>query len=96
MTHRTDTHSDLRIQLDRIGHRIAELGTNAEIDRLAALADAVRHVAPGAAAALVDPDGSEISRLRAFAVAGAALLRLPATDEASTPVAEPAAIRAAA
>jgi len=72
---------DLSLHIDQIGRHIADYGTDAESRRLADLADAVRGIAPGAAAALTDEEASEISRLRAFAVAATAALRLTGADQ---------------
>lgn len=80
MTHHTTSSTRLRTHLDQIADRLVELGTNAETHRLTELACAVRAVAPGAAAALVDQSGSEVSRMRAFAVASAAVLRLTSAE----------------
>jgi hypothetical protein len=52
--------------LDEAAHRIAEWGTGSELRVLEAIADVAAPTAPAAAAALVDRDGSEASRLRAF------------------------------
>jgi hypothetical protein len=52
--------------LDVAAHRVSELGTASEHALLQALSDVVAPTAPGAAAALVDERGTEISRLRAF------------------------------
>jgi hypothetical protein len=52
--------------LDEAAHRIAELGSGAERRLLDAMAEVAAQSAPGAAAALGDPEGSEASRLRAF------------------------------
>jgi hypothetical protein len=54
--------------LDEAAHRVAELGTGSERRVLEAMAEVAAQSAPGAAAALVDPQGSEASRLRAFGV----------------------------
>ena len=54
--------------LDEAAHRVAELGTGSERRLLEAMAEVAAASAPGAAAALVDPEGSEASRLRAFGV----------------------------
>ena len=51
-----------------IAERIAEHGTTTERDALLAVHDAARWAAPGAAAALVDWDGQETARLRAFGI----------------------------
>jgi hypothetical protein len=52
--------------LDVAVHRVSELGTASEHALLQALSDVVAPTAPGAAAALVDRTGTEISRLRAL------------------------------
>ena len=52
--------------LDEAAHRIANWGTGSERRVMEAMADVAAPTAPGAAAALVDWDGSEASRLRAF------------------------------
>ncbi len=54
---------------DHLAHRIVADGTKAHRSALAALAEAVREIAPGAAAALVDWDATEVARLRAYGVA---------------------------
>jgi hypothetical protein len=80
MTNRTNpTNPTARLleHLDQITQHLVELGTHAETRRLGELARTIQHVAPGTAAALTDADASEISRLRAFAVATSAVLRLP-------------------
>lgn len=76
------TSTDITTHLAQIADRLVRFGTGAEVRRLADLARAVDGTAPGAAAALVDRDASEVSRLRAFAVAAAAVLRLPACQQA--------------
>lgn len=68
----------LHADLDRIAHRIAQLGTDAERDRLAEIARAIERFAPAVAEALVDPLTPEVSRLRAFAVACTTVRRLSA------------------
>lgn len=55
--------------LGRVAERIVESGTPVEERVLLAMAAAIRHVYPGTAAALVDRDGAEVARLRAFGVA---------------------------
>ena len=52
--------------LEEAAHRIAEQGTSSEPLLLFAMSEVAAQSAPGAAAALVDPDGTEASRLRAF------------------------------
>jgi len=57
---------ELSLRLEMAAHRIANWGTSTESGLLEAIAAIVADSAPGAAAALLDPAGSEISRLRAF------------------------------
>ena len=52
--------------LEEAAHHIAERGTGSERRLLEAMAEVAAPSAPGAAAALVDRDGAEASRLRAF------------------------------
>lgn len=61
------------IQHHDIGDRLEVEGTVAHRASLEQLAQAVRPFAPGAAAALLDWTGTEIARLRAYAVAHAVL-----------------------
>lgn len=56
------------------GHIVAD-GTRTESLTLQAMASAAGNLNPGAAAALVDWDGSEIARLRAFGIVHGVLLR---------------------
>jgi hypothetical protein len=63
-----DVTSALTVLLERIATQIAEHGTGTEREALLAVHDAARWAAPGAAAALVDWDGPEPARLRAFGV----------------------------
>jgi len=67
------------IPLESILERIAELivgrGTRTEMATLCAMSAATGHLSPGAAAALVDWDGSEAARLRAFGVVHGVVLR---------------------
>ncbi|SEJ70670.1 hypothetical protein [Demequina mangrovi] len=65
-----------------LGLRIAEEGTERHRAALENLAASVKGFAPGAAAALVDWTGSEVSRLRAWAVARSALLERIADTQA--------------
>ena len=60
--------AELAQRLDDAAHRIAEQGTSGERRLLAAMAKVAAATAPGAAAALVDPEGSEVSRQRAYGV----------------------------
>ena len=83
MNHDTNASNRLQTHLDQIAQRLIELGTSAETHRLAEIARAIQDIAPGAAAALVDWNGSEISRLRAFAVACSTVLRLLDADQAN-------------
>lgn len=65
--------------LNRTADRIVTDGTAIESRTLEALAAATRDLCPGAAAALVDWNGSEIARLRAFGIVhGVVLGELPA------------------
>ena len=57
-----------------VAERVAEHGTAAEARVLELVSAAVRRTNPGAAAALVDWNGSEIARLRAFGVAHGVVL----------------------
>ena len=63
-----DVTRALGVLLNGIAEQIAEEGTVTERAALHALHDAARWSAPGAAAALVDWDGPETVRLRAFGV----------------------------
>ena len=63
-----DVTRTLDVLLDGIAQRIAERGTATELVALHAVHDATRWSAPGASAALVDWEGSETARLRAFGV----------------------------
>jgi hypothetical protein len=63
-----DVSRALAIRLEALAERIAERGTDSERLALHAVHDATRWTASGAAAALVDWDGSETMRLRAFGV----------------------------
>lgn len=65
---------DLEHVLDTIAERIVSQGTRSEAARLETLAAATSALCPGVAEALVDWDGSEIARLRAFGIAHGALL----------------------
>jgi hypothetical protein len=58
----------LDAMLAAVAERIVEHGTATEAPVLQHLSDAVGHLAPGAAAALVDWEGAEVARLRAFGV----------------------------
>ena len=60
--------------LDEAAHRIASQRTDAEHRLLGAVAEVAAPSEPGAAAALVDWDGSEASRLRAFGLLHSHLL----------------------
>lgn len=62
--------------LDQAAHRVAEQGTSAERRLLEAMSGVIAQSAPGVAAALGDPDGTEISRLRAFGLAQTHLLEV--------------------
>ncbi|WP_062466828.1 hypothetical protein [Demequina maris] len=72
----------IQITANDLGPTLAEEGTAAHREEVERLADAVRGFAPGAAAALVDWAGTEISRLRAWAVARSALMERIADTQA--------------
>ena len=61
--------------LDRTADRIVSNGTWEEAWTLQAMGAAARDLCPGAAAALIDWDGTEIARLRAFGIVHGVLLR---------------------
>ena len=65
-THLRSPSVELALVLEKAAHRVAEEGTFAERRLLEAMSQVASQSAPGASAALVDPDGSEVSRLRAF------------------------------
>jgi hypothetical protein len=72
--------ADARVALERIlddvAQRIADDGTRTQHRVLTALSAATETTSPGAAAALVDWDGSEIARLRAFGLVSAVVLHV--------------------
>jgi hypothetical protein len=69
--------------LDRTVERILVDGTRAESRTLVAMAVAGRELRPGATAALIDWEGSEIARLRAFGIVHGVLVRdLPTSAQA--------------
>lgn len=61
--------------LDRTAERIVESGTRTEATTLCAMSAATRRLCPGAAEALVDWDGSEPARQRAFGIVHGVVLR---------------------
>ncbi|GAB4099280.1 hypothetical protein [Sinomonas halotolerans] len=65
---------ELNDLLTTTAQRIDAEGTRSEAAALEILAAAVRDTAPGAAAALVDWDGTEIARQRAFGIVHGLLL----------------------
>lgn len=67
--------------LSNAAHRISQHGTQPDAALLEILAASARQTSPGAAAALVDWEGSEIARLRAFAIVHAALRSASATAQ---------------
>jgi hypothetical protein len=67
-----------QLVLADLGELVVADGIDAHSDHLFAVAHAAHAVAPAAAAVLVDTHDSEIARLRALAVASAAVLRSPA------------------
>ena len=69
------TIADLMEILDRTAYCIVDDGTPTRSRTLQAMAAATRDLCPGAAAALVDWDGSEIARLRAFGILHGVVLR---------------------
>jgi hypothetical protein len=69
------SRGDLEGILDGTAERIVESGTRADTAILCAMSAATRRLSPGAAAALVDWDGSEQSRLRAFGIVHGVVLR---------------------
>lgn len=66
---------ELDEMLDRTADRIVAWGTQTEVRTLEAMASATRERCPGAAAALVDWDATEIFRLRAFGIVHGVVLR---------------------
>ena len=62
--------------LEEAAHHVAEQGTSSERRLLEAMSEVVAQSAPGAAAALVDRDGTEVSRLRAFGLVHTHLLEV--------------------
>ena len=67
--------TELSNLLNRTAVQIAESGTRSEAWTLTTMAEAARREHPGASAALVDWDGSEVARLRAFGIVHGAVLR---------------------
>lgn len=68
---------ELQSSLTHIAHHIAEQGTHTESETLELLATAIRPTNPGVADALVDWDGAEVARLRAFGIAHGILRSQP-------------------
>jgi hypothetical protein len=75
MPHHRTTSTDLADLLATTAQRIADHGTRSESPTLTRLAAAARPLSPGAADALVDWEGSEVARLRAFGVVHGVLVR---------------------
>ena len=75
-----ETAMQLDTMLDRIAERIVEHGTLTEAPVLQAMSALSRQVCPGAAAALVDWNGSETARLRAFGIVHGVVLQLLGTS----------------
>lgn len=71
-----ETTMQLDGMLQRIAERIVENGTLTEAPVLQAMASLSRQVCPGAAAALVDWDGTETARLRAFGIVHGVVLEI--------------------
>jgi hypothetical protein len=67
--------------LDHVATTIAEEGTSAQKPVLELVSAAARLGGPGAAAALVDWDGSETARLRAYGVVHGLVLDLPTHEQ---------------
>ena len=78
----TDTTTELQQVLDGTADRIARHGSLSESWTLGIVAGAARRLCPGAAAALVDWDGPEVARLRAFGIVHRALVRESASVQA--------------
>lgn len=70
------TRVDLARVLDEVAQRVVDHGTRSEARILHAMAGAARRARPGAAAALVDWQGAEVARLRAFGVVHGVVLHL--------------------
>jgi hypothetical protein len=66
---------ELEQVLDRTADRVVADGTRAQSLALRVMEAAARELCPGAAAALIDWDGSEVARLRAFGIVHGVLLR---------------------
>jgi hypothetical protein len=62
--------------LDEAAYHVAEQGTSSERRLLEAMSEVVAQSLPGAAAALVDREGTEVSRLRAFGLVHTHLLEV--------------------
>ena len=71
---------DLERILAGLTERVAEDGTLAEVRALHAVAAAARDQSPGAAQALLDWEGAEVARLRAFGIVAGTVLRLNPGD----------------
>lgn len=71
---------DLELILAGLAERVVEHGTRAEMRALHAVAAAARDQSPGAAQALLDWQGAEVARLRAFGILAGAVLRLNPGD----------------
>lgn len=78
----TDTTTDLQRVLDGTADRIARHGSLSESWTLGIISAAARSLCPGAAAALVDWDGPEVTRLRAFGIVHRTLARESASVQA--------------
>ncbi len=70
-----DVSATLTRLLEQVAQRVVERGTESERQALHAVADVTRWLAPGAASALVDWDGPEVVRLRAYGVLHGVVLR---------------------
>jgi len=78
-----DVAVELARLLERVADRVAGAGTEAERDALHAVADATRVLSPGAAEALVDWDGAEAARLRAFSVLHGVVLHVLGPEDSA-------------
>jgi hypothetical protein len=67
--------------LQDVAERIVEHGTTTERFTLEAVADSTRRLAPGAASALVDWDGTETARLHAYGILHGVVLNVLADED---------------
>jgi hypothetical protein len=76
-----DVARELAHLLGQVADRVAESGTESEKEAAHALSDAARLHAPGAADALVDWEGAEAARLRAFGVLHGVVLHVLGAED---------------